>query len=149
MRTRLTPWAIRASWSAGAISPTASTCPGCRRTIPTSWRSGRRAHLRSASRPSCNLQMWFASGAVMIYVPFPSLSHDSVLARTSTVNLQQVTTPPALATLGLPADEIDRVRLIDVNGLPVYVVHPYGAAVVVVNAHDGWLHEQFDAATAK
>jgi uncharacterized iron-regulated membrane protein len=93
--------------------------------------------------------MWFASGAIMIYVPFPSLSHDSVLARSSAVNLQQVTTPPALATLGLPADEIDRVRLIDVNGLPVYVVHPYGAAVVVVNAQDGWLHEQFDAATAK
>lgn len=93
--------------------------------------------------------MWFATGAVMIYVPFPSLSHEAVLARTGSVNLEKVTTSPAQAVLGLPAEEIDRVRLIDVNGQPVYVVHPHGAPVVVVNAQDGWLREDFDAATAK
>ncbi len=93
--------------------------------------------------------MWFATGAVMIYVPFPSLSHDEVLARTTVVNLRKVTTSPAQAALGLPAAEIDRVRLIDVNGQPVYVVHPHGAPVVVVNAEDGWLRNDFDAPTAK
>jgi len=93
--------------------------------------------------------MWFASGAVMIYVPFPSLSHEEVLARTGTVNLQQVTIAPAQATFGIPPGSIDRLRLIDVNGQPVYAVHTHGAPVVVVNATDGRRQEGFDSATAK
>jgi hypothetical protein len=92
---------------------------------------------------------WFVSGAIMIYVPFPSLSHEAALARAREVDPSQITISPLAATRGAGSHAIERLRLVDINGEATYLVHPTDAPVIAVSALDGRVIERFDARTAQ
>lgn len=81
--------------------------------------------------------MWFASGAILIYVPFPSLSQSERLKQAGNVDVSRITVSPAEAIAGTAIDTLDRVRLIARGSRPLYVLHPRGKPVVAVWADDG------------
>ena len=92
---------------------------------------------------------WFISGAVMIYVPFPSLSHETALAHVRAVAVGQIEVSPHLATEAAGTRAIDRLRLTSVDREAVYLVHPLDAPVIAVRARDGHIVERVDARTAQ
>lgn len=80
---------------------------------------------------------WFASGAVLLFVPFPSLSRTAQLTLEAPLDVRSVTVPPAVAirTVGGQASGL---RLINRAGRSSYVVMvPAGA--VAVDARTGTL----------
>lgn len=81
--------------------------------------------------------LWFASGAVLIYVPFPSLSDEQRLAHVSPVDTSRVLVAPDAAITASGFDNVDRVRLIQAADRPVYVAHPRQGSIVAVGADDG------------
>lgn len=81
---------------------------------------------------------WFASGAVLIYVPFPSLSAGDRLDRASDVDTSRLALAPVDAIRATRVSQpIDRIRLIARDGRPLYVVQSRGEAVSAVWADDG------------
>lgn len=85
---------------------------------------------------------WFASGAVLIYVPFPSLAASDRLNRASDVDASQLALAPVDAiTATATALPIDRFRLIARSGRPLYVLHPRGQSAVAVWADTGTTSE--------
>lgn len=80
---------------------------------------------------------WFISGAVLIYHPFPFLSQEVQLSRSPVVDLQKILIPPYEAVKS--AENLDRIRLIDLEGQPIYVLHSLDGVIEVVNASDGKL----------
>lgn len=80
---------------------------------------------------------WFLSGAVLIYHPFPSLSQEVRLSRSPVVELQKILIPPYETVKS--AENLDRIRLIDLEGQPIYVLHSLDGVIEVVNASDGKL----------
>ncbi len=81
--------------------------------------------------------LWFASGAILMYVPFPSLAENQRLTHLAALDVSKVTVTPAAAVAAAAVAEIDRVRLIEMPDGPVYVVHPMSGGVVAVKAGDG------------
>jgi hypothetical protein len=83
--------------------------------------------------------LWFASGAVMMYVPFPSLAGNAKLAGMPAVDgSRHDIAPPRIAPAAGSA-ELDRLRVIDVAGRPAYVLHRAGQPLTVIDAVDGRL----------
>jgi uncharacterized iron-regulated membrane protein len=82
---------------------------------------------------------WFISGAVLIYHPFPSLSESDRLARSSHVDLSQINVSPKEAVQIAGGNELDRLRLIDLEGRPVYVLHDFDNDIQTVDAKSGML----------
>ena len=74
---------------------------------------------------------WFASGAVLIYVPFPSLSASERLDRASEIDTSTVALSPidAIRLSGLD-QAIDRIRLIARDDRPLYVLQARGQAAL-------------------
>ncbi len=71
---------------------------------------------------------WFASGVVMIYIPFPSLSEADRIARADELAVSEVTSlPAALAATGI--DSVDRLRLLQYQQRPLLVVEGDGGIV--------------------
>jgi uncharacterized iron-regulated membrane protein len=67
--------------------------------------------------------MWFATGAVMVFVPWPSLPEAQRLAGRQPIDLSRLTIAPAEILHG--DMEASAVRLIGLEGRPVYAVsHP-------------------------
>jgi uncharacterized iron-regulated membrane protein len=64
--------------------------------------------------------VWFATGAVMVFKPFPSLSAGVRAARSEMIDLTKVTVTPGEALAA--ADGATGLRLISRAGRPVYVV---------------------------
>ncbi len=81
------------------------------------------------------MALWFASGAVLHFVPFPSLSESERLEKGARINLSRVQVTPA-AVLGL-APGANRLRLVDVTGRPVYILQPFDGHVLAVAADTG------------
>ncbi len=81
--------------------------------------------------------VWFLSGAVLIYHPFPSLSQADRFSRSPEVDLSKVLISPTKAVKGIGSISLDRLRLIDLEGWPIYVFHSLNSGIKVVNAHDG------------
>ena len=74
--------------------------------------------------------IWFASGVVMIYVPFPSLSDTERIAKAESVDVSAITSlPSALAVTGISA--VDRLRLLQYQQRPILVVEGYSNDVLV------------------
>lgn len=73
---------------------------------------------------------WFASGAVLLFVPFPSLSRTAQLTLEAPLDVRSVTVPPAVAirTVGGQASGL---RLINRAGRASYVVMAQAGAVAV------------------
>ncbi len=81
--------------------------------------------------------MWFLSGAVLIYHPFPSLSESERLAHSVNIDLARIVISPLSAIessgIQLPA----RLRVIDVDGQPAYVVHSRKNTLKVIGGEIG------------
>ena len=65
---------------------------------------------------------WFASGIVMHFVPFPSLTEAERIAGLAAINVTRVTHGPADAVAASGIADVTRVRLIQRSDGPVYVV---------------------------
>ena len=81
--------------------------------------------------------LWFASGAVMCFVPFPSLPADVRIAHSEPIDLERVKVGPAAALAAASGLPVVRVRLISVEGHPRYVLSLAGGPVVSVSAESG------------
>jgi hypothetical protein len=82
--------------------------------------------------------LWFFSGAVLIYVPFPSLSTGERLAAfQKDVTPSQIHISPKKALRISNIGKLDRIRLIKLEGHTVYVLHSSDNRIKVVEAEDG------------
>ncbi|MBN4078186.1 PepSY domain-containing protein [Nitrospina gracilis] len=82
---------------------------------------------------------WFISGAILIYHPFPSLSQSDRIARSSHIDLSQLSVSPKEAVQIAGGKELDRLRLIDLEGRPVYVLHGFENDIRTMDAKSGKL----------
>ena len=80
---------------------------------------------------------WFLSGAVLIYHPFPSLSQDERLTHRANVDYSKVSVSPREAISAANITEPDRLRLIDREGRPIYVLHSFNNTVFTIGGDDG------------
>ncbi len=81
--------------------------------------------------------MWFASGMVMMYVPFPSLPDQDRLAYLDTIAASGIRIDPGTAVSRCPAGRLSGLRLISIAGRPAYICHVESMAVAAVFADDG------------
>jgi hypothetical protein len=79
--------------------------------------------------------LWFASGAVLHFVPYPALSHSERIGSSARIELSRVRFAPADAVALVPGAE--SLRLVGIQGRPVYVVSSVERPVVVVSAETG------------
>jgi hypothetical protein len=81
--------------------------------------------------------MWFATGSVLSFVPFPSLSRDERIAHGERLDtsLVQVGADTALSKAG--SGFIENARLISVQGQPRYVLSLRGQPALSVSAETG------------
>lgn len=89
--------------------------------------------------------LWFGSGIVMLYEPFPSLAAGERLERGERFDAAAVQISPAAAVSGVPAAQSLRLRSRD--GKPVYIAHD-GDRFVTIDAATGWMLPPVDAAAA-
>ena len=80
---------------------------------------------------------WFISGAILIYHPFPSLSKLDRLARSSNIEPSQINVSPKEAVQVALGNELDRLRLIDLMGHPIYVLHGFENNIRSIDATSG------------
>lgn len=66
--------------------------------------------------------IWFATGTVMMYVPFPSLSDADRIAASEALDLEALHVTPGEAVGAASAAGIDRLTLVSVLGSPRYVM---------------------------
>ena len=90
--------------------------------------------------------MWFASGLVMLYVPFPALGERERLKGEDPIAWSQVRLDPKQAVSAAGEDWPARLRLTMLDGEPVYRLG--GAGGTTVSAVDGRLIEGVDARRA-
>ncbi len=81
--------------------------------------------------------LWFVTGAVMCFVPFPSLPADVRIAHSEPIDLQHVSVGPAAALAAASGLPVTRVRLISVAGHPRYVLAVAGGMVLSISAESG------------
>jgi hypothetical protein len=102
---------------------------------------------RWASVGSCLLfALWFASGAVMLFVQYPALAQSERLARAEPLVLAQVLLSPAQIAAAHPA--ATQLRLLRRDTRNVYVAQNETATVAVVDAATGAALPAIDAAAA-
>jgi uncharacterized iron-regulated membrane protein len=65
--------------------------------------------------------MWFASGMVMHFVPFPALEEGERVAGLAEFNPPDVMVAPRDALKALEVHKVRRMRLVSVGGTPVYI----------------------------
>ncbi|WP_454061193.1 PepSY domain-containing protein [Candidatus Nitrospira salsa] len=80
---------------------------------------------------------WFFSGAVLMYHPFPSLSSTERQAHRAVIDISRISQSPgkALQASGVPTPT--RLRMIDRDGMPTYIVHSHAGSVIPLNAETG------------
>ena len=81
--------------------------------------------------------LWFASGAVLCFVPFPILPSAARIAHAEPIDLARVSVTPAAALAAAPGLEVKRLRLISVSGHPRYVLSVAGGPVISISAESG------------
>ncbi len=90
--------------------------------------------------------LWFASGAILLFVPFPSLSGEDRLASAERIDLAAVAVRPAQALAVAGGGEA--LRLVAVGGRPVYVVKTSDGALRAIDAGTGKIATPIGAAQA-
>ena len=93
--------------------------------------------------------LWFASGAVLSFVPFPTLPSAARIAQGEPIDLQRVSVAPAAALAAISGLSVRRLRLISVDGHPRYVLSMADGPVVSVSAESGKLRGPLSADTAR
>lgn len=91
------------------------------------------------------LAMWFGTGFVMMYVPFPALGEADRLAATPPLSLDAVGVAPAAAVQGLP---VARLRLVQTLGRVHYLATLDDGSVRSIAAGSGAAPDPLDAAAA-
>ncbi len=81
--------------------------------------------------------MWFASGIVMIYVPYPALPEHARLSAMEAIDASLVRIAPAQALAASATPDPVRLRLLQAAGQARYVVTPSAGPLVSVSATDG------------
>ncbi|MFT4248696.1 MAG: hypothetical protein QM581_11835, partial [Pseudomonas sp.] len=79
--------------------------------------------------------IWFGSGLVLAFVPFPSLSEAERLGKAEPIALHAVSVTPAQALREAGAGSA--IRLISQAGTPAYVVTGETGATVIDAVHGG------------
>lgn len=92
--------------------------------------------------------MWFLSGMVLMYVPFPSLSQQQRLQQATDVAPASLQVSPSQAIAAAHSSELDQLRIIKRDGKTVYVLHPLNETVLAVDAQNGKI-ATLDAAAAE
>jgi uncharacterized iron-regulated membrane protein len=64
--------------------------------------------------------MWFATGLVMVFVPFPALGTEERLVSSQPIDLSRLAVSPA--DLTDEAEDATALRVIGIHGRPVYVI---------------------------
>ncbi len=80
---------------------------------------------------------WFLSGAVLIYHPFPSLTESERITHSANVNYLEISVSPRKAISAANISEPDRLRLIDYEGRPIYVLHAVNNTIITIGGDDG------------
>src|SRR3984957_18385511 len=75
--------------------------------------------------------MWFASGIVMHFVPFPSLSDAERIAGSAPIGTPLVANGPAEAVRASGLSGVSRVKLIQRSDGPVYLISGSADAVAL------------------
>ncbi len=83
--------------------------------------------------------MWFASGLVMMYVPFPALPESGRLAYLAPIDTAAIRVAPFDAAAQCGPEQLAGLRLLSVAERPAYVCHFNNAPVAVIFADDGTL----------
>lgn len=81
--------------------------------------------------------LWFASGIILSFVPFPSLAPRDRISAGEALDLERVRVSPALALAAAGTVPVMHLRLISVAGHPRYVISPVGRPVLSVSAETG------------
>jgi PepSY-associated TM region len=81
--------------------------------------------------------VWFATGSVLSFVPFPVLEAEDRIPGSEELDLSKVRVPPAIAMAGVGAAPVERLRLLSVAGQPRYVASVAGHGVISVSAETG------------
>ncbi len=81
--------------------------------------------------------MWFASGAVMHWVPFPELTEEERVAGLSDIAANAVNLTPAKALAGFKQDEITRLRLVAASVRAVYIATSADNRLHAIDAANG------------
>jgi hypothetical protein len=83
----------------------------------------------------CLFSMWFASGAVMVFVPFPELLDSDRAASGEAIDFSRLRISPgdaAAASGGLTID-----RLVSIAGVPAYIATKAGAPDLAISGETG------------
>jgi hypothetical protein len=83
------------------------------------------------------IALWFATGSVLSFVPFPSLSCRDRILGSEVIDVSKVRVEPARAIAVAGPAAIEHFRLLSVAGKPRYVLSLSGQPVVSVSAQDG------------
>ena len=83
--------------------------------------------------------LWFASGAVLCFVPFPSLPGSSRIARSEPIDFDRVKVAPADALASVSGIPVERIMLISVQAQPRYVLSTADGSVLSISAESGKL----------
>jgi uncharacterized iron-regulated membrane protein len=90
---------------------------------------------------------WFASGAVLLYVPYPALAEHDRLARSEAIDVSRVTHSATEALAAAP--EAKQLVLISVAGQPIYLAYGTDGIPVAISGDDVSATALFPAATAQ
>ena len=81
--------------------------------------------------------MWFFSGAVMMYVPFPSVSDEERLTYLAEINTTELNISPPAALKQCGSEHVTGLRVISVISRPAYVCSTDYPVKKVIYADDG------------
>ena len=81
--------------------------------------------------------MWFFTGMVMMYVPFPSLSESDRLSYLESVDTAEIRLPPAEAIETCGSELTIGFRVISIGGRPAYVCNRQNSPIHSVFADTG------------
>jgi hypothetical protein len=73
--------------------------------------------------------MWFATGAVLSFVPFPSLADNARVEHGEEISFSAIRIAPATALTAVGGG--DMLKLLSANGRPVYVAAPHDRFVAI------------------
>ncbi len=91
--------------------------------------------------------LWFATGTVMMYVPFPSLGDTDRVAGSEALDLRALHLSPSQALAAASGVSVERLRMISVLGAPRYLL-ALGDGRTLVVSDSGAVAAPLDAATA-
>ena len=95
------------------------------------------------------LALWFVTGSILSFVPFPALGTAARIAASERLDLERVRIAPAQAVSAAGVTEARSLRLISVNAEPRYIITPTAGTVLAVSAVTGRPVALLDAAAAR